>query len=90
MDCPGRKKFILFPAQQLISGLIAIDKGPGIADADEAVGDHFSSIGALGYGLGTVHRLMDEFDMISGAEKESGLHITCRRWKPISIILKAS
>jgi len=41
------------------------DRGPGIADIDQALADHFSSSGTLGMGLPGVQRLMDEFEIDS-------------------------
>ena len=54
------------------------DNGPGIADIERAMTDGFSTVGGLGYGLGTVNRLMDEFDIVS--QPGAGTHILCRRW----------
>ena len=41
------------------------DKGPGIHDIDRAVRDGVSTGGGLGAGMGTIRRLMDEFDVYS-------------------------
>lgn len=62
------------------------DRGPGIADPEQAVADGFSTAGTLGAGLGTVNRLMDELDFYSCSP--SGIRIVCRRWKrpPRSIL----
>lgn len=38
----------------------AVDSGPGIPSIDVAFADGFSTVGSLGYGLGTVNRVMDE------------------------------
>ena len=43
--------------------ILAIDKGPGIADLDEAFRDGYSSQGTAGNGLGAVKRLSTEFDI---------------------------
>ncbi len=56
----------------------SVDSGPGIADIEQAMTDGFSTVGSLGYGLGTVNRLMDEFDITS--QPGAGVHIVCRRW----------
>ena len=56
------------------------DSGPGIADVNEALADGFSTVSGLGYGLGTVNRLMDEFEIDSKRKPRSGTHIVCRRW----------
>ncbi len=45
--------------------IVVDDKGPGIADVEEALEDHFSSSGTLGLGLGGVKRLADEFALDS-------------------------
>ena len=56
----------------------ATDHGPGIRDLNEAFADGYSSSGTLGDGLGSVNRLMDEFDIAS--EPGRGTHIVCRKW----------
>jgi anti-sigma regulatory factor (Ser/Thr protein kinase) len=56
------------------------DTGPGIPDVEEALTDGFSTVGGLGCGLGTLNRLMDEFDIKSQRGSESGTHIVCTRW----------
>jgi serine/threonine-protein kinase RsbT len=53
------------------------DGGPGIADAAIAMQDGFSTGGGLGAGLGSVRRLMDEFQLSSGP---SGTSVVCRKW----------
>ena len=45
--------------------LEARDSGPGIADLERALEDHFSSAGTLGLGLPGVKRMMDEFEIDS-------------------------
>lgn len=57
-----------------------VDSGGGIADVDQALADGFSTAGSLGYGLGTVNRLMDELDITSYQGPGSGTGIVCRRW----------
>jgi serine/threonine-protein kinase RsbT len=54
------------------------DRGPGIADIDAALGDGFSTGGGLGSGLGSVRRLMDEFELTSGV---AGTSVVCRKWR---------
>ena len=54
------------------------DRGPGIADVEQAMADGFSTAGGLGYGRGTVNRLMDELDITSGPDP--GTRVLCRRW----------
>lgn len=55
------------------------DQGPGIPDPEQAVADGYSTAGGLGYGLGTVNRLMDSLSIVSPAP-EGGTWIVCRRW----------
>jgi anti-sigma regulatory factor (Ser/Thr protein kinase) len=56
----------------------SVDRGPGIPDIEQAMTDGFSTTGSLGYGLGTVNRLMDEFDIQS--PPGAGTYIVCQRW----------
>ena len=57
-----------------------VDSGGGIADVDQALADGFSMAGSLGYGLGTVNRLMDELNITSHQGPGSGTRIVGRRW----------
>jgi serine/threonine-protein kinase RsbT len=54
------------------------DRGPGIADIKAALSDGFSTAGGLGSGLGSVRRLMDEFEVSSGV---AGTNVVCRTWR---------
>jgi anti-sigma regulatory factor (Ser/Thr protein kinase) len=56
------------------------DRGPGIADIEQAITDGFSTVGSFGDGLGAVNRLMDTFDITSQQGTESGTYIVCQRW----------
>jgi anti-sigma regulatory factor (Ser/Thr protein kinase) len=58
----------------------ARDQGPGIADIQTALQDHFSTSGTLGLGLPGIKRMMDEFEIES--ESGRGTQVTCRKWKP--------
>lgn len=58
----------------------SLDEGPGIRDVDMAMTDGFSTAGSLGYGLGTVNRLMDRLDITTQGGTAHGTHITCTRW----------
>jgi serine/threonine-protein kinase RsbT len=59
--------------------VVAADAGPGIADVAQAVEDGYSTSGGLGLGLGGVRRLMDEFDIASGAGR--GTRVVAKKWK---------
>jgi serine/threonine-protein kinase RsbT len=56
----------------------AIDQGPGIADCEAAMRDHYSSGGTLGLGLPGVKRMMDEFSLESTPGE--GTRVTARKW----------
>ena len=45
--------------------IIALDRGPGMADVDKCLQDGYSTRGSPGTGLGAVRRLSDEFDIHS-------------------------
>lgn len=59
--------------------ITARDRGPGIADIEAAMQDHFSSSGTLGLGLPGVKRLMDEFEIDSSPG--AGTRVTVRKWR---------
>ena len=56
----------------------AVDRGPGIEDAEAAMRDHYSSGGTLGLGLPGVERMMDEFELHSSPGE--GTRITVAKW----------
>ncbi len=45
--------------------LQARDNGPGIADIEAALQDHYSTTGTLGLGLPGVKRMVDDFQILS-------------------------
>lgn len=47
--------------------VLAIDRGPGMADPASCLRDGFSSIGTAGNGLGAIARMADEFDIYTAA-----------------------
>ncbi|WP_018409414.1 ATP-binding protein [Methylocystis rosea] len=55
------------------------DEGPGIADIEQAMSDHFTTGGGLGLGLGGAKRLVNEFDIKS--QPGEGTRISLIRWK---------
>lgn len=52
----------------------AEDSGPGIADVDRAMQDHFSTGNTLGLGLPGVRRMADAFEIDSTAEHGTKVH----------------
>ena len=57
----------------------ARDEGPGIPDVGLAMQSGYSTSGSLGLGLPGVRRLMDEFEIVSGAGK--GTTVMAKKWK---------
>ena len=58
--------------------IVAADQGPGIADPESAISDHYSSGGTLGLGLPGVKRMMDDFSLQS--EPGQGTRVTVTKW----------
>jgi RNA polymerase sigma factor (sigma-70 family) len=58
--------------------VVACDRGPGIADVDEALSDGYSTYHGLGLGLPGARRLMDEFAIVS--EPDVGTTVTMTKW----------
>jgi anti-sigma regulatory factor (Ser/Thr protein kinase) len=54
------------------------DNGPGIADIEQALADHYSSSGTLGLGLPGVKRMVDEFEISSAPGK--GTRVIVTKW----------
>lgn len=65
----GTQQGILIEAQ---------DQGPGIADVERSLQDHFSTGNTLGLGLPAVKRMSDELSIDSGADR--GTHVRALRW----------
>jgi serine/threonine-protein kinase RsbT len=59
--------------------LIFTDKGPGIADIEQALKDGFSTGGGLGLGLSGAKRLSNEFSIKSKVGE--GTQVTIARWR---------
>jgi serine/threonine-protein kinase RsbT len=55
------------------------DQGPGIADIEKALTDHFTTGNGLGLGLGGARRLVNEFDISS--RPGEGTRVVITRWK---------
>ena len=58
------------------------DRGPGIADIDQALRDGFTSGAGMGLGLGGAKRLSNEFSIRSAPGE--GTCVTITRWKGAS------
>ena len=55
------------------------DKGPGIADLDQAMTDGFTTKGGMGLGLPGSKRLVNEFEVVSRVGE--GTRVTVTRWR---------
>ncbi|MGS2613858.1 ATP-binding protein [Micromonospora sp. LZ34] len=58
--------------------IVFADSGPGIADLDLALTDGYTTGGGLGLGLSGARRLVDEFDIETGAGE--GTRVTVTKW----------
>ncbi len=78
----GRGGFMLLEALEnnMRKGLRATfeDRGPGIADIEQAMKNGFTTAGSLGLGLGGAQRLSNEFDITSTLGE--GTRVTIARW----------
>ncbi len=54
------------------------DKGPGIANVEQAMTNGFTTKGGLGLGLGGSKRLVDEFEVVSRVGE--GTRVTATQW----------
>lgn len=61
--------------------VLALDRGPGIADLASSLVDGVSTAGTAGTGLGALHRLSDEFDVYSG--RGEGAAFFMRLWRDV-------
>lgn len=59
--------------------LVFEDRGPGIADIEQALTDGFTSGGGLGLGLSGARRLSNEFEIRSVVGE--GTRVTIARWR---------
>jgi serine/threonine-protein kinase RsbT len=59
--------------------LVFTDKGPGIADIEQAMKDGYTTGGGLGLGLGGAKRLSNEFSIASRPGEGTRVEIT--RWR---------
>ncbi|MDW6001936.1 anti-sigma regulatory factor [Vibrio mangrovi] len=64
--------------------VIASDRGPGIAQIEQALEEHFTTGGSLGMGLPGVKRMADEFQIESSvgrsSTEKSGTIVTVIKW----------
>jgi len=60
--------------------VLAIDKGPGFDNLEQAMRDGISTAGSYGVGMGAMQRLADEFDLHADSTHGSALRMTV--WGP--------
>ena len=78
----GSGEIVLQPVEEADRyGLIVIarDEGAGIRNVDGALRDEYSGRDGLGLGLPGARRLMDEFEIISDADR--GTTVTMKKWR---------
>ncbi len=75
----GTLRWIRLPEDAGIE-IESLDEGPGIGDPDTVMADGHSTSATLGYGLGTVNRLMDELEISAKARYGTGAVVRCRRY----------
>lgn len=63
---------------QLILHLDVVDRGPGFANFQQALGDGFSTTGSLGGGLPSVRRLAERVKLIASSAQGSHLRVSKR------------
>lgn len=73
----GRLLLSARPARREVE-VLAIDKGPGIADVERSLRDGFSTAGTSGTGLGAVRRLAQHFDLHSSPGAAAGTVIVAQ------------
>jgi anti-sigma regulatory factor (Ser/Thr protein kinase) len=59
--------------------VVAEDNGVGIQDVDAALEDGYAGRGGLGLGLSGARRLMDDFEIETGADR--GTRVTMKKWR---------
>jgi serine/threonine-protein kinase RsbT len=59
--------------------LVVEDRGPGIADVEQALRDGYTTAAGLGLGLGGARRLSDQFEIES--RPGEGTRVSITRWK---------
>ena len=60
--------------------ILAIDKGPGFGNLEQAMRDGISTAGSYGVGMGAMQRLADEFDLHADDSRGSALRMAV--WAP--------
>ena len=69
----------LFEEQRYGLQIVAEDKGVGIRDVHAALEDGYAGRGGLGLGLPGARRLMDDFEIETGAD--TGTRVTMKKWR---------
>ncbi len=60
--------------------LVSYDQGPGIKEPNLVTADGYSDDCGLGYGLGSINRIMDELEIDSPIWNQRGCRVVCRKW----------
>lgn len=73
----GKGELFIKPISSYGIEILAIDKGPGIANLEQVLNNAVQSKTGLGLGLSGVKRLMDEFEITSN---DNGTRIRAVKW----------
>jgi anti-sigma regulatory factor (Ser/Thr protein kinase) len=65
--------------------VIAIDRGPGIADLARCMVDGYSTAGSLGQGLGAIRRLATSLDVYSAPSRGTAIYARIEAQQPAAI-----
>ena len=79
----GEMLFVLLEGDKKGIQLETIDDGPGIPDIEIAMTDGVTSGVSLGYGLGSINRIMDALDIRSPLTNGRGTRVCCKKYLPV-------
>ncbi len=79
----GEMSFTLLGGEEKGIELETLDDGPGIPDIEIAMTDGVTSGTSLGYGLGSINRIMDFLEVHSPVTNGRGTRICSRKYLPV-------
>lgn len=82
----GEMCFLLLEGEKRGIQMETLDQGPGIPDIEIAMTDGVSSGNSLGYGLGSINRIMDVLDICSPVTNGRGTRICCKKYLPVEYV----
>jgi len=82
----GEMFFSLLEGKKRGIKLETLDHGPGIQDIEIVMADGITSGTSLGYGLGSINRIMDVLDVRSPVTNGKGTQICCEKYLPVKYV----